>query len=126
MSVFDEQTDFSFLKLTEPKTSVVSKKTKKDRSVQHGDITITITLQRHVSDELRIAHSRKMKALHRKLKKEGKSLMRHTTESKAKISEVQRGKPKTPEQKQKMRDAKLGRKKTPEHVRNLSEAMTRI
>ena len=87
--VFDEQTDFSFLNITEQKNSVASKaKQRKDRSVQVGDICIDIRLTFQHSDEAKA----KISAAH--------SGRKHSEETKAKLRKTKKAgaKPKQPAQ----------------------------
>jgi len=102
MSVFDEQTDFSFLNVADAKSSVASK-AKKDRSVQIGDVTIGVTLT-----FVRTAEQKaKMSAA-----KKGKPGVIHTAITKAKIGAARKGHIKSADTIEKMRQVALGRKQS--------------
>jgi|694.fasta_scaffold152334_3 hypothetical protein len=104
--VFDEQTDFSFLNVSEQKSSK-DRKDRKDRSVQLGDVRIDIQLTYIRTDEqkAKIGASRKGKPGHP-----------HTAESKAKISAGNKGKKQPREAVEAMRIRLTGKKQSEQTV----------
>ena len=104
--VFDEQTDFSFLDVTEQKSSVASKN-RKDRSVQLGDVRIDIELTYIRTDEWKAKQSKRMK---------GRPGHKHTAESKAKISAAHKGKKQPREAVEAMRIRLTGKKQSEQTV----------
>lgn len=106
MNIFDEQTDFSFLNITEPKSSVVSKKNSKAIKTEYSTINVTYTITR--SDEFKDKVSKSLSG-----RKQPKELV-----EKRRIKLI--GQKRTPETNALISKSRTGMKLSEEHRRNIS------